>query len=248
MSGYTCGTSRRQPCGTERRGAYCTGPGANENPQIPQDTLLAMEPQHPRGDRQTECPERFVQREIVITEKLDGASTLLHQGLAHPRSAGAPSQAPWLGMVRKHHAWKVTDPSAFLYGEDIQAVHSIRYAPIPEDRTFHAFALLQDGRFASWDELDEFAQGLRIPTAPLLFRGAFASIRELNGFIQAAHHGKGALGPLREGVVIRTAGSFPSREFDRNVCKSVRAGHVQTLEHWRRNWETCQLLPAAGGE
>ncbi len=167
-------------------------------PKYPRTPCWPWSPSTPRGDRQTECPERFVQREIVITEKLDGASTLLHQGQAHPRSAGAPSQAPWLGMVRKHHAWKITGPDTFLYGEDLQAVHSIRYAPIPEDRTFHAFAMLRMGEFASWDELTKFTQGLGIPTVPLLFQGEFGRIPELNGFIQAAHREKSALGEIPE--------------------------------------------------
>jgi len=44
-------------------------------------------------------------------------------------------------MVKKHHAWKITDPDVHLYGEDIYGVHSIEYAPVRETETFHAFAL-----------------------------------------------------------------------------------------------------------
>lgn len=43
-----------------------------------------------------------------------------------------------MGMVRKHHAWKVREPDIFLYGEDVYGVHNIAYGPIPENETFRA--------------------------------------------------------------------------------------------------------------
>ncbi len=46
-----------------------------------------------------------------------------------------------MAMVKKHHAWKVTEPDVFLYGEDIYGVHSITYGPVPENETFHSFSL-----------------------------------------------------------------------------------------------------------
>ena len=84
---------------------------------------------------------RFAGREIVITEKLDGSNTLLHQGQASPRSADRSSASPWLAMVRKHHAWKTIPlPELQLYGEDIYGVHAIEYDPVPEKATFRPFA------------------------------------------------------------------------------------------------------------
>ena len=47
-------------------------------------------------------------------------------------------------MVKKHHAWKVTEPNVYLYGEDIYGVHSITYGPVEEQKTFYAFGL-RDG-------------------------------------------------------------------------------------------------------
>ena len=37
--------------------------------------------------------------------------------------------------------------------------------------------------------------------------------------------------------MIRTAGGFPRAEFALNVCKSVRKDHVQTGDHWTRNYK-----------
>ena len=190
---------------------------------------------------------RFVGEPVVVTEKLDGGCTLLHQGAVYARSVDMPSNAKWMAMVKKHHAWKVTEPSVFLYGEDIYGVHSIEYGPVPEDQTFYAFGLRDDhDRFASFGDLEDFARKREIPVVPVLFDGVFDSEADLRGFLEEAHREPSALGGEREGVVIRLARSFPASEFSRSVCKSVRAGHVQTDEHWTRNWRPCRIARGCG--
>lgn len=188
-------------------------------------------------------PYRFVGAAVVATEKLDGGNTLLHAGRVYGRSVSAPSDAGWMAMVKKHHAWKVTEPDAYLYGEDIYGLHSIAYDPVPEDRTFYAFALRNGvGAFASFTDLEAYAGDKGIPVVPILFRGSFDSVEEIRAFLERAHSEPSALGGEREGVVLRLARGFPAREFPDNVCKSVRAGHVQTEEHWTRNWKPCRIL------
>ena len=54
------------------------------------------------------------------------------------------------------------------------------------------------------------------------------------------------LGGEREGVVLRLERGFPAAEFQDNVCKSVRVGHVQTDEHWTRNWRPCRIERRVG--
>jgi hypothetical protein len=51
-----------------------------------------------------------------------------------------------------------------------------------------------------------------------------------------------ALGGIREGFVVRTEASFMEDDFGQNVLKYVRANHVQTDEHWTRNWRKAQLV------
>ena len=188
-------------------------------------------------------PHSFVGAPVFATEKLDGGNTLLHAGKVYGRSVSAPSDAGWMAMVKKHHAWKVTEPDVHLYGEDIYGLHSIAYGPVPEDRTFYAFALRDGaGAFAPFAEVEAYAGQKGIPVVPVLFRGRFASVEEIRAFLDRAHGEPSALGGEREGVVLRLACGFPEREFPNNVCKSVRAGHVQTDEHWTRNWEPCRIL------
>lgn len=182
---------------------------------------------------------------MVVTEKLDGSNTLLHQGAVYGRSVSAPSLGKWLAMVRKHHAWKVTETDIFLYGEDIYGVHSIEYDPVPENETFYAFALrFADGSFASFRALLQCAREREIPVVPVLYEGTFRSVAEIRDLVSHAHTQPSALGGAREGVVIRLAGAFPASEFHLNVCKSVRAGHVQSDEHWSKKWRACRIARA----
>ena len=200
-----------------------------------------------RGDHIHADPQVFVGREIVLTEKIDGGNTLLHKGKVYARSVSGPSEAPWMAMVRKHHAWKVLEPDVLLYGEDIYAVHSIAYAPVPEAETFHAFALRDlQGHFASFDALERYVEEKGIPLVPILYRGTFSSVVDLADWITEAHAEPSALGGDREGVVIRLANAFPEDEFACSVCKSVRVGHVQTDRHWTRSWRPCRIDRTGG--
>ena len=200
-----------------------------------------------RGDDVHADPDRFVGADVVATEKLDGGNTLLHAGRVYARSVSAPSGAKWMAMVKKHHAWKVSEPDVWLYGEDVYGVHSIEYGPVAEQETFHAFALRgRDGAFAAFAEVEEYAKQREIPVVPVLFRGRFRSIAELRAFMKQAHDEPSALGGEREGVVLRLAQGFPAAGFRDNVCKSVRAGHVQTDEHWTRKWRPCRIARPAG--
>lgn len=188
-------------------------------------------------------PRRFVGEPVVITEKLDGGNTLLHSGEVYARSTSAPSAGKWMAMVRKHHAWKVREPDVYLYGEDIYGVHSIVYGAVAESETFYAFALRSvDGAFAPFEKVESYAEQQEIPVVPVLFKGRFESVMDLRGFLEHAHREPSALGGAREGVVIRLAKGFPELEFPNNVCKSVRPDHVQTDQHWTRNWRPCEIL------
>ncbi len=213
--------------------------------KYPKTPYWPWSPSIGRDDRVLRDPSVFVGPEVVVTEKLDGGNTLLHRGQVYARSVSTPSSAAWMAMVRKHHAWKVTEPNVLLYGEDLYGVHSIEYDPMPEDQTFRAFALrTPEAGFACFDDLKAYADARDIPVAPTLFRGRFDSVSAIRRFLETAHRQPSVLGGEREGMVLRPAGAFQEGSFGQLTAKSVRANHVQTDRHWTRNWRPCQLLRA----
>ena len=209
-------------------------------PPYPRTPCWPWSPSKPPGDRTTSTPEDYLGRPLVITEKLDGAGAALFQGQAFTRAGNI--QAPWLGMARRHHAWKIHG-DLVVYGEDLYAVHSIEYEPMRPEETFHAFALRRGDRFAPWDEMAAACGRFGIPLVPTLWQGQASTLAELRQIVKDLHLERSALGLVMEGVVIRTFSGFAAATFRRHVCKSVRAGHVQTDEHWRRHWRPAAMVP-----
>ena len=216
--------------------------------KYPRTPYWPWSPSVATGDRVHPDPEYFVGQEVVVTEKLDGGNTLLHEGQVYARGASAPSEAKWMAMVKKHHAWKIRGQDIWVYGEDLYGVHSIEYHAVPENQTFYMFAVLMQGQFASFAAVEEFGAEWAIPVAPVLFRGRFGSVNGMRERIDEWHETPSVLGGEREGIVMRLADGFPRGEFARHTCKSVRAGHVQTDEHWSRNWRACRISGRQGAD
>ena len=187
----------------------------------------------------------FIGTPVVITEKLDGSNVMLHQGAAYPRSVTSDSRQPWLGMVRKHHAWKTTDyPDIQFYGEDLYGVHAIQYDAMLEEQTFRLFAVRQENTWAGWNEVQKWANLIDVMTVPLITEITFDSMQQAQLMITDLMKKPSAIGPEKEGIVIRKACAFEEQQFQESLCKAVRKHHVQPdADHWSRNWRPCNLLP-----
>lgn len=189
-----------------------------------------------RNDSYTNHPEQFLNKRIVITEKLDGGNTCLFNGQVYARSVIQPSNDGWMAMVKKHHAWKSNYPyvkDMAFYGEDIYGIHSIEYNAVKESETFYLFAIRKDDFFLNWKEVRDHTD---FPVIPEVFDGIFFETKHLTNFLKREITKPSALGGPREGFVIRNFKEFYHSDFDRNVCKYVRKNHVQTDQHWRKQW------------
>lgn len=215
-------------------------------PKYPRTWHWPTSPGVQNDDKVHRFPQRFIGREVTITEKADGGCTILNQGEAWSRASGAPATEGWFAMVRKWHSWKTFNlPSTdAIYGEDLYGIHSINYGSIPENQTFRAFNYLREGNFLSYDDRTALLGYLDIPQVPLIFRGTFGSEKELSKFLEDEIRKKSLISPEsmeREGFVIQSADAFSFEDFADNVCKYVRANHVQSDTHWRYNWQACSL-------
>ena len=100
--------------------------------------------------------------------------------------------------------------------------------------------------WSSWEEVEEYAYLLDLPTAPILFKGTVDSYKELKALIEKLVAEPSALGGIREGVVARVAKEFSDDEFSSSVFKWVRKDHVQTDKHWTKNWKWAKLTQKYG--
>jgi len=96
----------------------------------------------------------------------------------------------------------------------------------------------KDDKCLSWAETSEWFGLIGITPVPVLYEGPFSAerIMEVTNSLSA---------DKQEGVVVRSAGEFLMQDFQKNVLKYVRAGHVQTDEHWMSGPVIPNILRAA---
>lgn len=182
---------------------------------------------------------------VSITEKMDGSNVTLCDGEVYARSTAVPSQHAWHGMVRKHHAWKTRSlgPDYKICGEDMYAIHSIIYDGFRESETFRVFNIMHKDVWLSFDDRAKVCQALDLKMAPVWITNAvFEKEKDLTKWLTNNMKLGSKLGPVTEGFVVQAMDAFHKDDFSTNVAKYVRAGHVQTDQHWSRNWKPCKLI------
>ena len=193
----------------------------------------------------------FLSGDVVIEEKVDGANlgfSVDEEGRLRAQSRGSyldvnDAKGQWKPLLRwlstRQHALEdALAPDLMLFGEWCYAVHSVRYARLPD--WFLAFDVFDRaaGEFWSAERRNELARGLCIAVVPELGRGRF-ELEELKKRL-----GRSSLtdGPA-EGLYARREGG--GRVLER--VKLVRQEFVQAIdEHWsKRPLEVNQLVRAA---
>ena len=186
----------------------------------------------------------FIGEQLIITEKMDGENTAFTCEDCYARSHGAPTRSPWSRNLWDNDGllWRLKDKigaNEIVYGENLYAIHSIEYNHLKD--YFLMFAARDDKEWYSWSDVELMAQSLDIKTVPVLWKGRLESIEQLKTFITNFMNEPSTYGKEKEGVVIRVASSFPIEDFSKNVCKYVRANHVQTDVHWTKTWKKAEI-------
>lgn len=204
-------------------------------------------------DRIGQDVQAFLNREIVITEKLDGENNSSVTAGLYARSHATFTTSAWSLQVRNLHAQfgRYIPENLEIFGEGMAALHAIEYTELAS--WYYVFGAREDGtKWYSWSEVEETAFLLDLPTVPVLFKGIVSSEEELKSKVLEMVNGKSALGGripgteihAIEGCVVRVADSFDDADFSTHVMKWVRKNHVdssKSLEHWTKNWKKAKL-------
>lgn len=203
--------------------------------KYPRTPHLPDSPGATRDDRRLESYSSFLNRELVVTEKLDGSNVAMTRREVFARSHSGPPKHPSFDELKAVHARVATSIplGVTIFGEWCAAVHSIEYEQIPPGP--HVFAVRYDdlGTWASWGRVVYFSEYLGLPHACVLnhpwMSQTEATVRQI---VEGVAGGVSCFGDELEGVVLRWMDGFEDEEFGRAVAKRVRAKHVQTDEHW----------------
>ncbi|WP_394678172.1 RNA ligase family protein [uncultured Sphingobacterium sp.] len=189
---------------------------------------------------------------LLFTEKLDGENNCLSRRGVFARSHAAPTTSPWTAQLREHWSRLKNDLDDLEFlGENLYAVHSIEYVQL--EHYYYVFAARIKDQWLSWEEVTFYASLFDFPTVPFLKLEIVKDLTELelrrsveNLAMQSSIFG--SVDPkteevcTMEGLVCRNADAYPVSEFQHNVFKYVRKGHVQTDEHWTKSWRRTKMI------
>lgn len=204
------------------------------------------------GDDKTMDPiheQEIFDGEFVAMFKNDGGNTGIKPiSGVYARSHAQPTACPTFDYIKNVHyqAKKfLLNPDYHYFGENMYAIHSIEYAELTD--YFYLFNILdtKTNEWLSWEELKAEAERVGYTLTPYLgvYNGMKASeveklFREVMESEEKKHK---PLGADPEGFVVRKSGRIPAGEFSKSFAKYVRKGHVQTDEHWSKNWKKAEL-------
>lgn len=193
--------------------------------KYPRTWHMPTSPGVTKDDRKLQDMSAFEGRDIVATLKMDGGNVTLYDDYLHARSLESENH-PSLTWIKNFHARIAYDigPDIRLCGENLYAKHSIAYEDL--NSYFLLFSVWCDNLCLSWDATTEYAELLDLHTVPVLYRGIYDHKAISKAFepLAASH----------EGYVIRITEAFRYGDFSKTVAKWVRAGHVRTSHHWKR--------------
>ena len=204
--------------------------------KYPKTLHLPWSPGTTSDDRIAKDVSPLIGVPIIITEKLDGENNCMTSKGVFARSHTDFTISPWSAKVRELHSILKHSISEglSLFGEAVSAIHSIEYEKL--NSHFYLFGARYEGVWSCWDEVEDYAFLMDLPTVPVLFRGTVNSYKELRQLVEDLVYQESALGGIREGVVGRIQREFTDAEFETCVYKWVRKDHVNTDSHWTRNW------------
>lgn len=183
-------------------------------------------------DRTIQDCSQFLNKEVIVLEKLDGENCSIYNNYVHARSLeneSHPSRA-WVKNFASKIGWEIPDGWR-ICGENVYAKHAIHYQNLKS--YFYMFSIWNDKNFClSWDDTVEYANMLNVELVPVIWRGVWNE----DYIINIANHLDIT---TQEGFVVRLTDGFEYGAFKSSTAKYVRKSHVQENAH---NWKMQPII------
>lgn len=184
-------------------------------------------------DRRVENPDMFEGKEVIVTIKMDGENTTMYNDRIHARSLDSAYHPSRNYVKAIHGAIRHQIPDQWrVCGENLYAQHSIKYNNLIS--YFQVFSIWMSNTCLHWDDVMLYCGRWGLKPVRTLWRDIYDedTIRTLGSEVMQ----NGFYGDPVEGYVIRVVDSFDYKDFSKNVAKVVRKNHVQTDQHWLKDW------------
>jgi hypothetical protein len=187
---------------------------------------------------------------VIHTEKLDGENNCMSRNGVFARSHAAPTTSPWTRQLREKWAVLKNDLGDYeIFGENLYAIHSIQYPLI--EAHYYVFGIRELDKWLSWEETIFIATMFDLPTVPLIEKVTdLTTQQDFEKKVLSLVKNESAFESVdiitkkpcsMEGIVSRNIHAYDVKDFEKNVFKYVRKGHVKTDEHWTKNWKRAPL-------
>ena len=188
-------------------------------------------------DKRLSSDEHFKQMDcVVVTEKMDGQNqTVYSDGYYHARSVDGKDKS-WDKWFKQYiQKWCRDIPNGYrVCGECLFAKHSIDYYFPNDGYLFQMFSMYDNNNVClSWEQTWMWCDLLGLKQVNVIYFGKYDKDIILTAFEKYKQKQNREV----EGFVIRNVDSFHYDDFSKNVAKYVRKNHVQTNEHWTKNWK-----------
>ena len=188
-------------------------------------------------DKRLSSDEHFKQMDcVVVTEKMDGQNqTVYSDGYYHARSVDGKDKS-WDKWFKQYiQKWCRDIPNGYrVCGECLFAKHSIDYYFPNDGYLFQMFSMYDNNNVClSWEQTWMWCDLLGLKQVNVIYFGKYNKDIILTAFEKYKQKQNREV----EGFVIRNVDSFHYDDFSKNIAKYVRKNHVQTNEHWTKNWK-----------
>ncbi len=172
--------------------------------------------------KNTDC---FIDKEVVVTVKMDGECTSIYNDYIHARSLSDKKHwsKSWIKSFHSKIAHEIPEDMRLVV-ENLYAEHSISYNNL--ESYAYGISVWKNLECLAWEESCEWFALLGIPTVPTLYKGIW------NEYLIKSLYTPKIDSNECEGYVVRIADSFHYRDFSRSVAKFVRKNHIKTENHW----------------
>jgi len=202
-------------------------------PKYPRTFHFPFSPNISNNDRIIKDISPFLNKQLIITEKLDGDNTAIYNGEVYSRSNTSTASHESFNIIKNIFAWKTINiKDKVFYGENLYRVHSITYNNLSS--YFYVFNILSGNIWLPWKNITDICQELDFKTVPYVDKKVFKSSTELKDFLLNEINKESILGGIREGLVVRPYDGFFSTSFNSHVGKIVS----KSFSNDNINWST----------
>lgn len=174
--------------------------------------------------------DHFIDKEVVVTVKVDGEQANCYRDYYHARSIDSRPHfsRTWIKNLHARICYDIPEGWR-VCGENLYAKHTIHYKHLND--YFMVFGIWNDKNVClSWKETVEWCKLLGVLHVPVLYEGTWNEIL-IKRIYQPTYDGD----PM-EGYVVRLANSFSYGAFKHSVAKYVNGKFSESMKKDRHHW------------